>query len=135
MPDESVARVIRESFSRQTFLASIGAKLIRIGSGEIDIELPYSDHIGQQNGVVHAGIIAAIADTACGYAALTLMPAGSDVVSVEFKLNLLAPAREDLLARARVIRSGRTLSVCTADVYSGEALVATMLGTMSSKHR
>ena len=81
--------------------------------------LPFSDGIGQQTGVVHAGVIAAIADSACGGAALTLMPPGSDVVSVEFKLNLLAPARgERFVARARVVRAGKTLSVCSADVIA-----------------
>lgn len=116
-------------------MGTLGAKLGRIAPGEVDIELPYSDHLGQQSGLVHAGAIAAIADSACGGAAITLWPAGSDVVSIEFKLNLLAPARGDrFVARARVIRSGRTITVCKADVFaiegSNETLIATMLGTM-----
>lgn len=129
MPVETAERVVRESFERQTFLATIGAKLIRAAPGEIEIELPAGGHISQQSGAVHAGVIAAIADTACGYAALTRMPEGSDVVSVEFKLNLLAPARGRLVARGRVIRSGRTLSVCSADVFAEDTHVATMVGT------
>lgn len=129
MPVETVERVIRESFERQTFLATIGAKLTRVSPGEVEIELPAAAHIGQQSGAVHAGVIAAIADTACGYAALTRMPDGSDVLSVEFKLNLLAPARGRLVARGRVIRSGRTLSVCSADVFADDTHVATMTGT------
>jgi uncharacterized protein (TIGR00369 family) len=131
MPEETVERAVRESFARQSFLAAIGAKLIRVGHGEVDIELTAGGHIGQQSGLVHAGVVAAIADTACGYAALTLMPPGSDVVSVEFKVNLLAPARgERVIARGRVVRSGRTITVCSADVYDGDTHVATMIGTM-----
>ena len=111
----------------------IGAKLIRVAPGEVEIELPSSEEIGQQAGSVHAGVITAIADSACGYAALTLMPAGADVVSVELKLNFLAPGRgERFVARGRVLRSGRTLTVCAADVIAlpGDVIVATMLGTM-----
>jgi uncharacterized protein (TIGR00369 family) len=116
-------------------MSTIGAKPGRVAAGEAEIELPFSERIGQQSGVVHAGVIAAIADSACGGAALTLMPPGSDVVSVEFKLNLLAPARgERFVARARVLRAGKTLTVCSADVIAiadgEETLVATMLGTM-----
>jgi uncharacterized protein (TIGR00369 family) len=127
------AQVVHESFLRQKFMTAIGAKLIRVEPGQVEIELPFSDAICQQSGVVHAGVLASIADSACGYAALTLMPAGSDVVSVEFKLNLLAPAAgERFLARARVIRAGRTLTVCSADVIAApsQTVVATMLGTM-----
>ncbi len=127
------AEAVRESFQRQKFMVTIGAKLIRVAPGEVEIELPFDADIGQQGGLVHAGVITAIADSACGGAALTLMPAGSDVLSVEFKMNLLAPARgERFVARARVLRSGRTLTVCAADVVAipGEVVIATMLGTM-----
>ncbi|MGZ8833344.1 MAG: PaaI family thioesterase, partial [Thermoanaerobaculia bacterium] len=117
MPDHDAENAVRQSFTRQKFMATIGARLIRIEPGVIEIELPFSDHIGQQTGFVHGGVISAIADTACGYAALTLMPAGSEVVSVEFKVNLLAPAQgERFLAQGRVIRAGKTLMVCSADV-------------------
>jgi uncharacterized protein (TIGR00369 family) len=103
----------------------------------VDINLEIADEFTQQNGFVHAGIVATIADSACGYAALSLMAPGKDVVSVEFKLNLLAPSVGDrLVARARVLRSGKTISVCRADVSAlrngEERLVATMLGTMMS---
>jgi uncharacterized protein (TIGR00369 family) len=133
MPENDLETSVRESFTRLRFMATIGARLIHVAPGQIEIELPFSEHLGQQSGVVHAGVLAAIADTACGYAALTMMPAGSDVVSVEFKLNLLAPATgERFIARARVIRGGKTLTVCSADVIAlpGEKVVATMLGTM-----
>jgi len=122
---------VHDVFARQKFMATIGARLLRAESGECDVELRFSESIGQQTGVVHAGAIAAIADSACGGAALTMWPEGSDVVSIEFKLNLLAPARgEKLVAKAQVLRAGKTITVCRADVFAGDVLVATMLGTM-----
>ena len=135
MPEEAGERALRDGFARQRLMATLGAKLSRIAPGEIDIELPFSEDVSQQAGLVHAGAIAAIGDSACGGAAITLWPAGSDVVSIEFKLNLLAPARgERFIARARVVRSGKTITVCKADVFAiegtSETLIATMLGTM-----
>lgn len=125
---------VNDAFARQKFMETIGARLIRVQPGEVDIELPFNDALGQQSGVVHAGAITAIADSACGFAALTMWPEGSDVVSVEFKINLLAPARgERFVAKARVLRSGKTLTVCRADVFAGDVIVATMLGTMMRK--
>ncbi len=111
-------------------MATIGATLSRVAPGEVDIELPFRTDLLQQAGALHAGVVSAIADTACGYAALTLMPAGSEVWSVEFKINLLAPAAgRRFLARGRVVRSGRTLTVCSAEVATDERVVATMTGT------
>ena len=117
---------------RQTLMQTIGAELARIAPGEIEVALAFRPDLGQQHGFLHAAVVTAIADTACGYAALTLMPPESEVLSVEFKLNLLAPAKgARFVARARVVRSGRTLSVCTADVLNDEnTLIATMLATM-----
>ena len=121
---------VRESFLRQPFLASIAARLVRVAPGEVDIELPFRADLVQQTGTLHAGIVSAIADSACGYAALTLMPAGSDVWSVEFKINLLAPAAGSLFtSRGRVVRAGRTLTVCTAEVATEARVVAMMTGT------
>lgn len=111
-------------------MSTIGARLVRVAPGEVDIELGFRGDLLQQSGTLHAGVISAIADSACGYAALSLMPAGSNVVSVEFKLNLLAPATSSIVAHARVVRAGRTLSVTSADVLAGETLIATMLATM-----
>ena len=133
--DPDYARRIRESFARQRVMHLIGASLRRVEPGAIDIELPYRDDLTQQNGYLHAGVLTTIADSACGYAAYTLMPAGVDVVSVEFKVNLLRPAvGEIFLAEARVVKAGRTLTVVRCDVHApsdGETkLVATMLGTM-----
>jgi uncharacterized protein (TIGR00369 family) len=121
---------VHESFHRQEFLKSIGAALVRVASGEVDLELPFRADLVQQSGVLHAGVLAALGDTACGYAALTLMPAGSEVWSVEFKINLLAPAAgRRFIARGKVVRSGRTLTVCTAEIATDERVVATMMGT------
>jgi len=115
----------------------IGAELSRIEPGLVDISLPYRAELTQQNGYLHAGIVTTIADSACGYAAFSLMPAGSEVLSVEFKVNLLRPAKGDrFLARAEVIKPGKTLTVVKADVFAvsekenDDTLVASMLGTM-----
>ena len=126
---------VKESFAKQTIMALIGARLTGVEAGAIEITLPYRADLAQQHGYVHAGIITTIADSACGYAAYTLMPAGSDVLAVEFKVNLLRPAKgETFVARAEVIKSGRTLTVTRADVHAltGEQreLVAIMQGTM-----
>jgi uncharacterized protein (TIGR00369 family) len=114
------------------------AELTRVAPGEVDVELPFRGDFGQQNGLLHAGVLTSIADVACGYSALTLMPPGADVISVEFKLNLLAPGRGDrFIARGRVIRAGRTITVCRADVFAiasgNETLIATMLATMMQR--
>jgi len=115
----------------------IGAELGRIEPGIVEIKLPYRTELTQQNGYLHAGIVTTIADSACGYAAYSLMPAGSQVLSVEFKVDLLRPAKgEQFRAQAEVIKAGKTLTVVKADVFgvSGVAgdqiLVASMLGTM-----
>jgi uncharacterized protein (TIGR00369 family) len=126
---------IRKSFAQQTVMALIGGELTRVEPGVIEIALPYRKNLSQQHGYIHAGIITTIADSACGYAAYTLMPPGSDVLAVEFKVNLVRPAKgETFVARADVIKSGRTLTVVRADVhaFTGEQreLVAIMQGTM-----
>jgi uncharacterized protein (TIGR00369 family) len=127
--------MVRESFARQTLMTTLGARLSRVFPGGIDIELPYSTELCQQNGFLHAGAITSVADSANGYAAFTLAAGDSDVLAVEFKINLLAPAvGERFVASGRVLRPGRTLTVCQADVvaHAGEArtLVATMLSTI-----
>ncbi len=115
----------------------IGAELGRVEPGIVEITIPYRSELTQQNGYLHAGIVTTIADSACGYAAYSLMPAGSEVLSVEFKVNLLRPARGNkFLARAEVIKPGKTLTVVRADVFGlsgaegNQTLVASMLGTM-----
>ena len=126
---------VRASFSRQAVMESLGARLVSVGAGEVVIALPFSSAWTQQNGFLHAGILATVLDSACGYAAMSLLPAGTDVLTVEFKTNLLAPAvGERFEARASVKRSGSTLTVAAADAFAlaagQERLVATMLATI-----
>ena len=126
---------ICDSFVNQKAMQTLGAMLGDIRPGEVSIELPYSDHITQQDGFLHAGIITTIADSACGYAAYSLMPAGSRVLSVEFKVNLMSPAiGERFLAIGKVIKAGRTLTICSGEVLAfqdGQSkLVALMQATM-----
>jgi uncharacterized protein (TIGR00369 family) len=134
-PDANYEARVRASFERQQFMHTLGARLARVAPGEVEVELPAREALVQQHGFLHAGALATVADSACGYAALSLMPAGAAVLSVEFKINLLAPAAGDrVLARGRVLRAGRTITVCWCEVtaYDGanERLVATMVGTM-----
>jgi uncharacterized protein (TIGR00369 family) len=134
MDADAEARV-RRSFARQAYMETLGAELVRVAEGEVDIALPFSERLVQQDGFLHAGVVAGATDSACGYAALTRMDADAEVLTVEFKLNLLAPAAgERLIARGRVIRSGRSLSVCRGDAFSvdegREKHVATMTATL-----
>ncbi len=133
--DPNFEERVRRSFARQRVMELLGATLAGVSPGRVDISLPFREDLTQQHGFIHAGIVAAIADSACGYAALTLMPPEAAVLTVEYKLNLLLPASGTLvLARGRVTKAGRTLSVCHADVVAdpegGGKLVATMLSTM-----
>jgi uncharacterized protein (TIGR00369 family) len=133
--DPDFEKRVRASFERQAFMSTLGARLVRVEPGEVDLELPMRSELTQQHGFLHAGALASVADSACGYAALSLMPAGAAVLSVEFKINLLAPAAGDrVLAKGRVIRAGRTVTVCWGEVLAltgnAERLVATMVGTM-----
>lgn len=134
-PNAGYESDVRKSFARQRVMQSIGAALKRVEPGIVDIVLPYREDLTQQKGHIHAGVITMIADSACGYAAYTLMPVGSDVLSVEFKVNLLRPAVGDkFVAEGSVIKVGGTLTVARCDVYGWVAaeakLVATMLATM-----
>ena len=109
---------VRASFARQGLMRTLGAELGVVRPGFCEIRLPYRDALSQQHGYFHAGATAAVADSAGGYAAFTLMGPGDSVLAVEFKINLLEPARGDtLFARGQVLRSGRTLSVCRVDVF------------------
>lgn len=133
-----VEDAVRASFARQTAMSSLGAVLERVGRGEVEISLPYAAAWTQQDGFLHAGILATVLDSACGYAAMSAQPEGVTVLTVEFKANFLAPAQgERFVARARVKRSGSRISVAAADAFavrSGEEhLVATMLATISAK--
>jgi uncharacterized protein (TIGR00369 family) len=132
----SFAEDVARNFAQQPIMSLMGARLILVEPGVVEITLPYREDLTQQHGYLHAGVVTTIADSACGYAAFTLMPEGSNVLSVEFKVNLLRPAQgAEFVTRAEVIKAGRTLSVVRADVFGVDGnkertLVATMLGTM-----
>ena len=126
---------VRQSFERQGMMATLGASLVHLAPGEVDLSAPYAPEFGQQNGYWHAGAVASLADSANGYAALSLAPPETNVLAVEFKINLLAPARgAAFLAQGRVVRPGRTLTVCTAEVTAERdgavTTVVMMQGTM-----
>ena len=123
---------IRSSFALQRLMTAIGARMTKVAPGEVNIEMPFDSAWTQQNNFIHAGIITSIVDSACGYAAYTLMPAGAGVLTVEYKVNFLNPAKgEKFIAAARVIKPGRTLTVCSGDVTAvdkgAEKLIATMM--------
>jgi uncharacterized protein (TIGR00369 family) len=133
--DPNFAARIRDSFERQPFMETVGAALSRVEPGRVEIEAPFADHITQQHGFVHGGVIGAIADSAAGYAAYTLMAVEDSVLTVEYKLNLLAPAKgETIVAKAEVIRPGRTLTIVRSDVLAidggEETLCATAVVTL-----
>jgi uncharacterized protein (TIGR00369 family) len=132
---ETYERRVRESFARQMMMTTLGAELSAVGSGATEIRFPYAASLTQQHGYLHAGAVTTALDSACGYAALTVAPEGSEVLSVEFKVNLLAPGNGDwIVARAQLKRAGKKLAVCTGDAFAlgadGEKLIATMLATM-----
>lgn len=116
---DAVAARIAESFARQGLMRHLGARLGHIGSGEVHIHLPMSDSLTQQHGYFHAGATSTIADSAGGYAALTVFDDDADVLTVEYKINLVAPAvGDELEAVGTVIKPGRTLTVCDLKVYA-----------------
>jgi uncharacterized protein (TIGR00369 family) len=127
---------VAESFAAQPFMALLGARLLRVEAGRCAVEVPFRPDLTQQHGFLHAGVLATIADNACGYAALSLMPREAGVLTAEFKLNLVRPARGiAAVARAEVVKPGRTLLVARADVLvraedGTEELCAVMLATM-----
>jgi uncharacterized protein (TIGR00369 family) len=128
-------KVVTATFDRQQAMRTLGISIARIEAGEVDLSMPYSPEWTQQNGFVHGGIITAGLDNACGMAAFTLMPPGSDILTVEFKTNLLAPAKGERFAfRATVVKPGRTLTVCEGRAFAEhdgkESLIATMTGTL-----
>jgi uncharacterized protein (TIGR00369 family) len=133
--DPAAAERVCASFGRQGAMATLGAEVAEVSQGRVTITLPIEAHLSQQDGFLHAGVVVAALDSACGYAALTLMPNDAEVLTVELKVNLLAPASGDrLLAEGEVIRAGRTLAVCRGDAYAEQAgervHVATMLATI-----
>ncbi len=134
--DPDYAARVRTSFGRQQAMALLGAQLTEVQPGRTEIVLPFRQELRQQHGFIHAGMITAIADSACGYAALSLMPAGTGVLTIEFKVNLLNPAAgERFVARGHVVKPGRTIMVCTGEVLAErtdgtQTIVALMQTTM-----
>lgn len=133
--DARVEERVRRSFARQAFMAHLGAELVRVEPRLVEIAVSRADQLLQQHGFLHAGVLTSLLDSACGYAALTCMDEGTGVMSIEFKVNLVAPAAgERFLARAHVLKAGRTVVVCRADAFAvdGETprLVAAMQGSM-----
>ena len=136
--ETSVEKRVKESFARQTVMATIGASITVVEPGEVTIELPFRSDLAQQHGFIQGGVVTMIVDTACGYAALTRMSASAAVLTAEYKINFLSPAEgEKLIARGRVLKPGRALTVCYGDVHAvkdgQEKLVATMLATMMTR--
>jgi uncharacterized protein (TIGR00369 family) len=126
---------VRTSFSNQGVMKLIGAELAKVGPGEVEIHLPFRSDLTQQHGFLHAGIMTAVVDTACGYAAFTLMTAQAEVLTIEYKMNFLSPAKgESFVARGRVLKPGRMITVCTGEVFAiveeEPKLVATINATM-----
>jgi uncharacterized protein (TIGR00369 family) len=126
---------VRGSFGRQPFMAHLGARITALAPGFCEITVDYRRELTQQHGFVHGGVLASIADSAAGYAAFSLMPADASVLTVEYKLNLLRPGRgEAMIARGRVVKPGRTLTVVQADVFArsagGEDQVVSSLQTL-----
>lgn len=139
MPMTGLQERIATSFQAQGLMTTLGAELVRVAEGEVHIALPFSERLSQQHGFIHAGAITSILDSACGYAALTKAPPGCEVVTAEFKINLLRPALGDrFLAIGKVQNAGRSLTVCTGEVqaFSGDGsapkVVALMQATIAN---
>jgi len=138
--DPDFEHKVRESFSRQTLMQTIGATMTRVEPGCVEIRMPYDARLTQQNGFIHAGVITSIVDSACGYAAFSLTPPNMDVLAVEFKVHLMNPARGDeFVANAHVLKAGKNLTFCEGKVTALSQghlpkLIAAMLGTIMSRH-
>lgn len=133
--DEDFESRIRSSFEKQGIMHTIGGRLLKVEPGEVHIGFPFSDALTQQHGFIHAGILTTVVDSACGYAASTLMPAESEVLTVEYKVNFISPAKgEKFLAVGQVFKPGRSLTVCRGEVFakddSGYKTVVLMQTTM-----
>jgi uncharacterized protein (TIGR00369 family) len=136
VPIEGFAERVRRSFERQQVMKTLGAELVHVTPGFVELALPFSQALTQQHGFLHAGVVATALDSACGYAALSVMPLNTGVLTIEYKVNLLAPARgERFLFRASVTKPGRTIVVVDGQAFARSSdaepkLIATMTGTM-----
>jgi uncharacterized protein (TIGR00369 family) len=130
MIDDAIAQRVRASFDKQGLMRHLGAELREIDRGRVVIALPWRDEVTQQHGYIHAGATSAIADSAGGYAALTVFPDDAEVLTVEYKINLLAPAEgERLDAIGTVVKAGRTLTVCALEVFGVRGEQRTLVAT------
>lgn len=129
--DADFAARISGSFARQGAMSHLGARLAKVAAGAVEIRLPYRSEVAQQHGFFHGGIVATIGDSAAGYAGYSLMPADASVLTVEYKINLVAPAKgEELVARGRVVKPGRTLTVTVAEIFAVEQGRETLCAVM-----
>lgn len=134
--DPNFAHRVRASFARQQVMQTLAVEIVRLAPGEIELAMPSAPAFTQQHGFIHAGIISTVLDSACGYAAFSLMPVEAAVLTVEFKINLLAPAKGNRFTfHAEVVKPGKTLTVCEGRAYSSDPdseqrLIATMTGTL-----
>ena len=132
-PDPLVPERVRQGFAAQQVMQLINARLVDVAPGLVQIELDYQPALTQQHGYLHAGILSTLVDSACGFAAFSLMPLGSQVLSVEFKVNFMSPARgQKFLASGRVIKPGRTLMVCNGEVHAFQDGVETTVALMQA---
>ncbi len=133
--DEEFEVKVRNSFNRQKIMKTVNASILVIRPGQVELEFPYQSSLTQQHGFIHAGIVSTVLDSACGYAAFSVMPKNAAVLTIEFKINLLSPAKgENFRAIGTVKKPGRNISVAEGDLFayfSGvKKLVATMSGTI-----
>jgi uncharacterized protein (TIGR00369 family) len=131
--DPDFAARVAASFARQNAMGLLGITLARVEPGEVELRFDYRPELTQQDGFIHAGIAATALDSACGYAAFTLMPAEARVLTIEYKINLLAPAQGDYFrAIGRVVKSGRTITVCDGEVLAVKADASKRVATMTA---
>lgn len=139
--NENYKQMVFDSFERQGIMKTLGGSLSKVEAGECEITLPYGKHLSQQHGYLHAGVVSTIADSSAGYAAFTLSPENASVLTTEFKINLLSPAKgEKFIARAKVIKAGRTLQIVVSEVFAVEnneekmcAFLTATIMTMNNK--
>ena len=126
---------IRQSVASQAFMAALGVTVVHVAPGEVDLRLPFDDCFTQHHGLMHGGAVAAVLDSACGHAAMATPERDVDVLTIEYKINLLEAVVGDVLARGRVVRRGGRITVCHGEAWAGEILVATSTTTMSVRPR
>ena len=133
---EDLTERVRMAVAQQPFMTTLGVTLARAAPGEVDLELPFDERLTQQHGFLHAGAVAAVLDSACGYAAWSAADGEVDVLTVEYKINLLEPAvGERVLCQGRVVRSGGRLTVCRGEAFADGKLVAASTTTMAVRAR